>query len=298
MLRDVDVLLFDIQDVGARFYTYASTMAYVIEAAAENGKTIIILDRPNPVNGVDVEGPVLDTAFSSFVGLFPIPIRHGMTLGELAKMIVGEKWLVGQTATAVDITVIPMEGWKRQMWYDETGVPWISPSPNMRTLETATVYPGMCLFEGTNVTEGRGTPKPFEFIGAPWIDGDSLAVGLNKRNPPGVRFEAIHFSPTPDPVAAPSPKYRNDSCGGVYVHLINRSTFKPVWTALMMIREIRARYDGKFQFQAGTFDRLAGNSSIRSALEANESRVSEPISGTNGEAEQRFERIRKKYLLY
>lgn len=289
MLADVDVLVFDIQDVGARFYTYLSTMAYAMEAAAEQGKSVIILDRPNPVNGVDVEGPLLDTAFRSFVGLFPIPPRHGMTLGELAKMIIGEKWL-GLSST-VALTVIPMEGWHRIMWYDDTGLPWIPPSPNMRTVSTAVVYPGTCLFEGTNVSEGRGTDNPFEYIGAPWINADTIARRLNSLSPDGVRFEPLDFTPVADSVAAANPKYKNEPCHGVYVHVIDRSVYRPVSTALLMLSTLREFYQPQFQFHAKTFDRLAGTSSVRTELESKGA-----YSPENGD--EKFKEARRKYLMY
>ncbi|MBI4811802.1 MAG: DUF1343 domain-containing protein, partial [Ignavibacteriales bacterium] len=204
MLIDADVLIFDMQDVGARFYTYASTMAYCMMSAAENGKKFIVLDRPNPINGIDIEGPVLDLRLISFVGLFPIPVRHSLTIGELASMIVGEGYI---NPSNVDLTVIPMEGWKRTMWYDETGLPWIAPSPNMKTLATATVYPGTCLFEATNISEGRGSQKPFEFIGAPKIDSTLLVSKLNKLKLPGVIFSEIKFTPKADSIVAASPKF-------------------------------------------------------------------------------------------
>ena len=299
MLKNVDVLLFDIQDVGARFYTYASTMAYALEAAVENEKKIIVLDRPNPINGAYVEGPVLDTAFASFVGLFPIPNRHGLTLGELATLIVGEKWF--GVHSPVDLTVIPMEGWKRAMWYDETRLPWISPSPNMKTLSTANVYPGMCMFEGTNVSEGRGTPKPFEYIGAPWINGDSLAMMLNNSNIPGVKFKPIRFTPAQDSMAAPNPKFKNESCGGVDLQVVDRSTFRPVRTGIRTLLALRRMYGEKLQFQSKQFDRLAGTSSIRSAIEGSlleSTRTATTFDHLLDRHLQDYLKIRKKYLLY
>ncbi len=293
MLQNVDMLLFDIQDVGARFYTYASTMAYAMEAAAENNKSFVVLDRPNPVNGIDIEGPVLDSAFKSFVGLFPIPIRHGLTLGELAKMIVGEKWL-GEKSN-VDLTVIPMEGWKREMWYNETGLPWIPSSPNMKTLATATVYPGTCLFEGTNVTEGRGTLKPFEYIGAPWIDADTFSVKLHQLNIPGVRFEPIQFIPQADSIAVPNPKYKGVECGGVFVHITNRTTFQPVHAALNMLLTILELYSDKLQFQPSSFDRLAGTSEFRASL------LNDNSNALSDKVEQsliQYREMRERYILY
>jgi uncharacterized protein YbbC (DUF1343 family) len=302
------VLIFDIQDVGARFYTYASTMAYGMEAAAETGKLFIVLDRPNPINGNDVQGPLLDTALQSFVGMFPIPIRHGLTIGEFAEMIVGEKWLAGNATrrdssttrrgmhSNVPLIVVPMEGWKRNMWYDDTSLPWVSPSPNMKTLATAIVYPGTCLFEGTNVSEGRGTAKPFEYIVAPWINGDSLAIKLNEYNLPGAKFEPMQFTPIPDSSSAPNPKYKNQICGGIYIHVVERKTFKPVSSALQILLAIRNMYSDTFQFHSTQFDRLAGNSSIRTAIERNSKT---PLEDYFQERPyQRFLRIRKKYLLY
>lgn len=295
MLANVDVLLFDIQDVGARFYTYASTMAYAMEAAAENQKKMIILDRPNPINGVDVEGPVLDTSLKSFVGMFPIPIRHGLTLGELANMIAGEKW-IGKHSNA-ELIVIPMEQWEREMWFDETGLPWVAPSPNMKTLSTATVYPGMCLFEGTNITEGRGTPKPFEYIGAPWINGDTAASALNGLRISGVQFESIEFTPASDSVSAPNPKFKNEECGGVYIRILDRSKFRPVVTAMKMLSVIRELYGDTLQFRSASFDQLAGVPDARRILMSISVR-SDSLASIVDSQQRRFEEMRNNYLLY
>ncbi len=212
MLADVDVLVFDIQDVGARFYTYLYTMSLAMEAAAESGKRFVVLDRPNPIDGVQIEGPILEPAFATFVGLYPIPVRYGLTVGELARMINGEGWLA--KGVKADLTVVPLTGWQRGMWYDQTGLRFIKPSPNMPDLETATLYPGLCLLEGTNLSEGRGTPKPFRQFGAPWIDSNALAARLNALNLPGLRFAAdlVH----PDKLQAPGPgvSRRRDHPGG------------------------------------------------------------------------------------
>lgn len=291
MLRGLDILLFDLQDVGARFYTYQSTLAKVMEAAAENHLKIVVLDRPDPVNGRDVEGPVLDTALRSFVGLFPVPVRHGLTLGELSRMIKGE-WSPGE----VDLTVIPMEGWNRSMWYDETGLAWIPPSPNMRSLATATVYPGTCIFEGTNVSEGRGTEKPFEYIGAPWINGDTLASDLSALDLEGVRFLPVRFTPRPDPVAAPDPKYAGVRCGGVFVWVKDRTLFHPVRTALAMLATIRKLCPDSLKIRPGGFDRLVGTVALRTVIEGGGDWRGITVSC---EAEmKRFLEKRKKYLLY
>lgn len=294
MMNDVDVLLFDLQDVGARFYTYASTMANAMEAAAENGKRFIVLDRPNPIDGKDVEGPVLDTTLRSFVGMFPIAIRHGMTLGELAKMIVGEKWV--HESSRLDLAVIPMEGWQRKMWFDETGLPWIPPSPNMKTLSTAIVYPGTCLFEGTNVSEGRGTDHPFEYIGAPWIDGDSLAKTLNDSRLRGVHFEPVHFTPVADSIAAPNPKYEGQYCGGVYLRVSDRSRYHPVEGALTALEVIHQLYPSRFLLRKEGFDRLAGQRSVGESLGKT---VSRPTTLFIRDSNLRiFEKLRSQYLLY
>jgi uncharacterized protein YbbC (DUF1343 family) len=293
MLQNVDVLLFDMQDAGARYYTYVFTMAKSMEAAEEFRKQFILLDRPNPINGESIEGPLLDTAFRSSVGMFPVPVRHGMTLGEIAKMIVGEKWL-GKYSD-VDLSVIPMEGWKRSMWYDETGLPWVAPSPNMKTLTTATVYPGTCLFEQTNVTEGRGTAKPFEILGAPWIDPKALTGKLNGKNLPGLQFEPVTFTPSSDPVAAPNPKFNHRQCGGVFVHVTDRNVFEPLHSALTMINAIHEMYPDSLLFGSG-FDRLAGDSTTRKELLRGTS-AEEILARARGEIPS-FRSLRLKYLLY
>lgn len=294
MLKNIDVIVFDLQDVGARFYTYASTMAYAMAAAAENGKRFIVLDRPNPINGVDLEGPILDTTLHSFIGMFPIPIRHGMTLGELAKMIVGEQWLGGELHP--DLTVIPMERWSRSMWYDDTELPWVPPSPNMKTLTAATVYPGTCLFEATNVSEGRGTEHPFEYIGAPWIDGDSLALVLNDSTLSGVQFESIRFVPKSDSVAAPNPKYNEEMCRGVYVHVADRSRFHPVEAGLKLLAKIKELYPAKVKLRQDYFDRLLG---VGGVGENFGQWMTDSILITSKSREFRqFEKKRSRYLLY
>ena len=294
MVVNVDVFLFDLQDVGARFYTYASTMYNCMFAARDYGKKFIVLDRPNPINGIDMEGPTLDMNLISFLGLFPIPVRHGLTIGEIAKMIVGEGWL--STDSQVDLWVIPMEGWQRAMWYDDTKLPWIPPSPNMKSLATATVYPGTCFFEATNVTEGRGTQKPFEWIGAPGVKSAKLIARLNEYKLPGVRFEPIEFTPAVDSVASPDPKYKNKACRGVFVHVTDRTTFHPVLTGLIMLKVFRSMFAPKFQLMQGRLDHLVGDTSIGELLSKGEldSRVLNPFKGQLSEFQQR----RMKYLLY
>lgn len=285
MVKEIEVMLFDLQDVGTRVYTYIATMAYAMEACAEAGIPFIVLDRPNPINGVTMEGPILKyPEFSSFVGLYPIPLRHGMTVGELA-LLFNEKYLKKKA----ELKVIPMEGWKRQMWFDETGLPWVIPSPNMPTLDTATVYPGQVLFEGTNVSEGRGTTRPFELCGAPWIDGYELAKAMNALGLPGVRFREAWFTPT-------FSKYRGELCGGVQVHVTDRHLYQPVRTSLLLIQTIKRMYPEKFEFHAAYFDKLIGTDEVRKWIEADRE-LTELFDRWNEEIEN-FSQLRAGFLLY
>ncbi|MBN2206248.1 MAG: DUF1343 domain-containing protein [Candidatus Aminicenantes bacterium] len=285
MVDDIDVLLYDIQDVGTRIYTYVATMAYVMQACAEADIEFVILDRPNPINGLTLEGPVLDyPAFSSFVGLYPIPLRHGLTLGELARLF-NDRFLTKKAR----LTVVPAEGWRREMWFDQTGLPWVIPSPNMPTVDTATVYSGQVFFEGTNISEGRGTTKPFELFGAPWIDGYDLARVLNALGLPGVRFREAWFTPT-------FSKFAGAACGGCQIHVTDRSVYRPLETALHAIKAIRHLYPERFAFHAGYFDKIMGTDRVRTALERGDSVVSIVEGFRAGLAE--FEALRKPYLLY
>jgi uncharacterized protein YbbC (DUF1343 family) len=282
MLKGLDALVFDIQDVGVRFYTYITTMALAMEACAENNLDFIVLDRPNPISGTMLEGNMLDPQFSSFVGYLPILLRHGMTIGELAKLF-NERFNIG-----VDLHVAMMKDWKRDMWFDETGLHWVMPSPNMPTLDTATVYSGMCLFEGTNVSEGRGTTKPFEIIGAQWIDAYNLANDLNDMELLGVKFRPTYFVPN-------FSKHKDQQCGGVQVHVFDRKAFVPVRTALFMIDTIRKTYPNDFQL-IENFDLLMGTDKVRLAFTDNQS-VDDIISSWQDDLAE-FSSIRSKYLLY
>jgi len=285
MVESIDVMVFDIQDVGTRVYTYVATMAYAMQAAAENGIEFIVFDRPNPVNGVDMEGPILEyPRFSSFIGLYPIPERHGMTVGELARLF-NDKFL----ARKAKLTVVPMEGWKREMWFDETGLPWVIPSPNMPTLDTATVYPGLVAIEGTNLSEGRGTTKPFEFFGAPWIDGFDLTSILNGLNLPGVLFREAWFTPS-------FSKFQGQLCGGCQVHVTDRAAFRPFATMLHVVKTVRDAYPSEFAFHADYFDKVMGTASVRQALEAGES--VEAILAALEPGLRAFADLRRPYLLY
>jgi len=287
MLRDIDVLVFDIQDIGARFYTYVYTMSLAMEAAVENGKGFVVLDRPNPINGHCIQGNVLEPALSSFVGLYPIPVRHGMTVGELAKMFNEQGWLAG--GVKADLVVIRMEGWRRRMWYDQTGLRFIKPSPNMPDIETAAVYPGLCLLEGTNVSEGRGTDKPFRQFGAPWIDSERLVERLNKLSLPGMRFEPVRFTPT-------SSKYQGRACNGARMIVTERDRLEPYYSGVRIVNEIHRMYPRDFQWKAGHFDRLCGTSTIRNAIASGAS-----LDRLRNEWQielESFRKIRDRYLIY
>jgi len=289
MLSNVDVLLFDIQDVGARYYTYIYTMSYAMEAAAEAGIPFIVFDRPNPINGVSVEGNILNPEFKSFVGRYPIPVRHGMTVGELAMLFNVEYGI------EADLKVVRMEGWLRDMWFDETGLVWVQPSPNIPTLETATVYPGTCLLEGTNVSEGRGTTRPFELFGAPWIDSSGLIAELRSGKLPGALFREAYFTPA-------FSKYSGQRCSGVQVHVTERDAFRPFETGLHIVDAVRKLHLDRFEWakpESGSryyFDVLLGTDKIRKQL-CDGSSVKEVIEGFQEELSG-FMGMRKNYLLY
>ena len=262
MLENVDILAYDMQDVGARFYTYINTLAYAMEACAENDKTFVVFDRPNPIGG-DVQGNLLDPEFSSFVGMYPIVQRYGMTVGEYAKFI-NEEFNIN-----CKLEVVEMEGWTRDMYYDETGLnTWVMPSPNMPTLTTSIVYTGTCVFEGTNVSEGRGTTRPFELIGAPWIEPMDLSNKLNSLGLPGVKFRPASFTPSFSKYSASDttnyPTGKNQVCGGVQVYVTNRDEFNAVKTGYAMLYTIRDMYPDKFQYLSTNFiDKITGNSYVR-----------------------------------
>ena len=259
MLEQVDVLLFDIQDVGARFYTYLYTMSLAMEVCAEMGLPFVVLDRPNPIGGEHLEGNLLDPAFASFVGMYPIPIRYGMTVGELAALF-NDQFGIG-----ADLEIVTMRGWDRRSYWEDTGLPWVSPSPNMPTVDTAVVYPGMCYFEGTNVSEGRGTTRPFEQVGAPYIDGFRLTDELNDLHLPGAVFRPVRFQPS-------FAKYAGEPCGGVQVHVTDRQVFRAVEAGFHVLAAVRRSWPDEFAWRVPregihNFDRLAGTDRIRLALD-------------------------------
>ncbi len=291
-LRGIDLLLVDLQDVGARFYTYATTLAWTMEACAAAGVAVVVLDRPNPIGGRILEGPVLDPAFASFVGAIPVPIRHGLTIGELARLA------NARAAKRAGLAVIPMRGWRRGTTHDATGLPWVPPSPALPTFESALAYPGFCLFEGTNLSEGRGTAPPFRQIGAPWVDGPRLARILRGRRLPGCRFPAVRFVPAES-------KGKGKPCAGVLVQVTDPGRFRPVTAALHVLAAVRELHPRHFRWGPGNersgpkipfIDLLAGTDALRRDIERGKP-VAEIVGGWKG-ALARFVRDAGAYRLY
>jgi uncharacterized protein YbbC (DUF1343 family) len=292
MLRDLDVLVIDLQDVGTRVYTYIYTMANCMRAAARHGVRVVVCDRPNPIGGDAVEGALLQEPWTSFVGQFPMPMRHGMTIGELARLF-NDAFGIG---AALD--VVPLEGWQRGMYFDETGLPWVITSPNIPTLDSAIVYPGTVLFEGTRLSEGRGTTRPFELLGAPWIDGERLAEEMNAKQLPGIYFRPVFFEPT-------FQKHAKETCGGCQIHVLDRRSFRPLHTAVELIAEFRRENAKRFAWREPPYeyehdkqpiDILYGSDRLRTTLDA-DGEVGSLVAGWAGE-EETFRRQRQPYLLY
>ena len=292
-LAGIDVVLLDMQDVGARYYTFVSTLTLVMDACARDRIPIWVLDRPTPVRGDIIAGPLLDPAYSSFVGMHPVPIRHGMTLGELAVMINEEGWLTGDRHA--DLTVIPVVNYNRYDWWEDTGLSWIPPSPNIPTPEIALAYLGTCLLEGTNISEGRGTHTPFMLAGAPWIEGASLARQLQQWQLPGVVFHDTTYTPVPIAGMAPTPKFVNEELGGVRLEITDRLKFRPIETAAVMIHVIKEAYPHQFKWSA-TIDRLWGSDSFRRYIDNGRSLKAHP--STYRKDRDAFFKLRKPYLIY
>jgi uncharacterized protein YbbC (DUF1343 family) len=292
MLRDIDVLVVDLQDVGTRVYTFVYTMANCMRAAGRHGVPVVVCDRPNPIGGDEVEGPLLHRRWASFVGQFPIPLRHGLTIGELARLF-NDQFGIGAS-----LEVVPLEGWRRSMYHDETSLPWIIPSPNLPTLDSAIVYPGAVLFEGTRLSEGRGTTRPFELIGAPWIDGERLAEAMNARGLPGVHFRPAFFEPT-------FQKHAKVSCGGCQIHVTDRGAFRPVRTAVELIAEFRREDPARFAWREPPYeyehdkepiDILYGSDRLRATLDAGGD-VQALISSWTSD-EDAFRETRERFRFY
>jgi uncharacterized protein YbbC (DUF1343 family) len=293
MLEHIDVLVIDIQDVGARYYTFIWTMENCMQACMEMNKSIAILDRPNPIGGHIIEGLVLQRAYTSFVGQRPLPVRHGMTVGEIGN------YLWNTFYPSLDFHVIPMQGWKRTSWFDNTLLPWVMPSPNMPTLNTATVYPGMCLLEGTNISEGRGTTRPFEIFGAPFIEPESLVIQLKGFNLPGIIFRPLHFQPT-------FQKHAGNICGGAQLHVTHRERFRPFKTGVAILKTVHDLYPEYFSWKQPPYeyetekmpiDILAGTDRLRQDIEKGEKldRMEEWWQEQSKEFNKGY---RKKYLIY
>ena len=292
MLRDLDVLVIDLQDVGVRIYTYIYTMANCLKAARRHGLKVIVCDRPNPIGGTQIEGPVLVPGNESFVGMYPIPMRHGLTIGEIARLF-NEHFAIG-----ADLEVVVMEGWRREMYFDDTRRTWIISSPNIPTFETTLVYPGTVLFEGTNISEGRGTTRPFELVGAPWVVAERFADVMNRRNLPGVFFRPALFEPT-------FHKHAGKACAGCQIHVLDRRTFRPVESAVALLESFRAADRDRFKWrdppyeyehERNPFDVLAGSPTLREQLESGV--TSDEVVRSWESSVKEFEAIRRRFLLY
>jgi uncharacterized protein YbbC (DUF1343 family) len=292
MLELIDVLVIDLQDVGARIYTFIYTMANCLRAAARAGLPVIVCDRPNPIGGARIEGPTLEPGYESFVGQFRMPMRHGMTVAELARLF-NEHFRIGAA-----LEIVPMEGWTREMYFDATDVPWVMPSPNMPTLDMAVVYPGTVLLEGTMLSEGRGTTRPFELIGAPWLDGELLAARMNRLGLKGVHFRPVSFEPT-------FQKHARATCGGCQIHVTAREDFAPVAAGVALIRECYGSAPDRFKWRDPPYeyehdkmpiDILAGSATLREQIEQQVPLADIVASWRPGEAE--FAELRKPFLLY
>jgi uncharacterized protein YbbC (DUF1343 family) len=293
MIKDIDVMVIDLQDIGSRCYTFIWTMELCFRVCRELNKSIVILDRLNPVGGKITEGPVLDMRYASFVGLRPLPVRHGMTIGEIGIYFRNEFYL------SMDLYVIKIQGWKRNLWFNETDYPWIMPSPNMPTLDTATVYPGMCLIEGTNLSEGRGTTRPFEIFGAPFIEPDSLLKYLKEFKLPGIVFRPVYFQPT-------FQKHAGKLCGGAQIHIVDKEKIKPFKTGVAILKAMHDLYQEQFAWKQPPYeyetekmpvDILSGTNRIRIDIEKGE-RLNRMEEWWKEECSQFNKRFRKKYLIY
>jgi uncharacterized protein YbbC (DUF1343 family) len=292
MLAGLDALVIDLQDVGSRIYTFIYTMANCLIAAKKHGVKAIVCDRPNPIGGIGVEGPMLVAGYESFVGQYRIPMRHGMTIGELARLF-NDAFGIG-----ADLEVVPMAGWRRDMYFEATGLPWVMPSPNMPTVDTAVVYPGSVLFEGTNVSEGRGTTRPFELVGAPWAMAERFAADMNHAGLPGVTFRPVVFEPT-------FQKHARTACGGVQMHVTDRPAFRPVAAGVALIGAFRAADPDRFNWRDPPYeyeaekmpiDILAGSSALREQIESGVSAREIARSWEQPVAE--FSKIREQFLIY
>ncbi len=293
MLKDVDVLIFDIQDVGARFYTYISTLFYIVEAGAENNIPVLVLDRPNPINGNYVDGPIREKELMSFVGIAQIPITHGMTIGELARYFLGEKLV--KKAENAKLQVIEMKNWQREYFFDDCGLEWMKPSPNIPDLKTALVYPGTCLIEGVNVSEGRGTLHPFLTIGAPYIISTEFIEELNNLKVKGVSLTPVTFTPVDIEEMATNPKHKGKECYGITITVTDKNELESVKFGIQLVYALNKLYKG-FEFKDNSFERLSGSKKLLKQLKEGV-RPEEIFNGWADELSE-FQKIREKYLIY
>jgi uncharacterized protein YbbC (DUF1343 family) len=293
MLEDIDILVIDLQDIGSRYYTFIWTLDLCMEACYESGRAVVVLDRPNPIGGHIIEGTVLNQEFSSFVGRKPLPVRHGMTIGEIANYFKGEYY------PTLDLYIVKMKGWKRSMWFDKTGLPWVLPSPNIPDLISAKVYPGMCLLEATNISEGRGTTLPFQVFGAPFIDPDELVKYLDGFGLEGLHFRPMYFQPT-------FHKFAGELCGGAQIHILDSERFKPFKTGVAVLKAIYDLYGDKFLWKKPPYeyeeekmpiDILSGSDRLRSLIESGND-LSFMEDWWIEECNEFDKRYRRKYLLY
>lgn len=293
-IDDIDILIYDIQSIGVRFYTYESLLIACMEAATIHNKLLIILDRPNPLTGITVDGPLLDKKYTSLVAMVPVPIRHGLTIGEFALMANKQHWL--KNNLQADIVIIPLKYWQRSMWYDTTQLAWVKPSPNITTPITALVYSGTCLLEATNISEGRGTERPFECIGAPWIHAHTMSTWLNNQELPGVQFEPTSFIPQEIPGIALKPKYQNLLCHGINIYVTDRARYQAVKTGIALLECIYALYPKQLHIDNQRFDELMGTDIPRTLLK-HKKKTTEIVAYWQQELDK-FKSLRQHYFLY
>jgi len=293
MLKDVDVLIYDIQDVGVKFYTFVSNLFLAMTAAKRQEIPVIVLDRPNPITAARVEGAITVPVYSSFVGVMPLPMRYGMTVGELADLFNGESY--GGFAINAELTVIEMTGYKRDMWYDETGFPWTATSPNMTTLDTAIIYPGMCLMEGTNLSEGRGTPSPFLTIGAPYLDAQEWVKTIPEDALVGIEVSTVSFQPKAISGVVSNPKYKDEECHGLHFKITDRERLDPIKLTVAALCAAQKLYPESFKMTK-YLDKLWGNENLRAMVSEGKDSIS--ILKTCESGIERFRKIRQKYLRY
>ena len=292
MLEGLDLIIYDIQDIGTRFYTYISTLGMTMEVAAKKNISIMILDRPNPLGGEVMEGAILDTIYKSFIGYYPIPTRYGLTVGELSYMACKNEWL---STTPQELIIVKMDNWRRSMYYDDTKLPWVKPSPNIPDLETAIIYPGMCLYEATNISEGRGTEKPFKIIGSPWMN-NTLSTTMSEMNLTGAMFSYKNFIPQSIKGKSENPKYKNITCKGFEIHITDRDSFRSIHSAVLSLNQAYSLYNNQFELNHLRIKKLWGNDQI--ILFLNKELSQKKLFNNLKKGLRKFKKKAKPYLLY